>query len=284
MSEQWESGNGSPAHADLGVDESSPDIERQVAGFLDDALSSVLDSARRSAADLVERTRKASEDHLAESRRLQEEAEHRNALLTEHQSRVEALASDVHRKVEDVRTQVREVPGRLEEALSPLKEALVAIEVVIGDLSDTLRSMREDRGPDSDPGRPRVTVRAFDPPIRSEGDWDVASAHTEVDGSAAQPHVEPPSEPAGEHAEGPPVDAPIAGAEREEEDPVASVVDLPQEHAPGPAPEGVAESQPEPGPEAEDPLSALDPDDPERWKFLRPADIDWRDLPSAQAS
>src|SRR5437868_5351591 len=100
MSEQVETGNGSPAHADA-ADATGPDIERKVAGFLDDALSSVLDSARRSAADMVERTRKASEDHLAESRRLQEEAERRTTVLTEHQTRVEALAGDVYRKVED---------------------------------------------------------------------------------------------------------------------------------------------------------------------------------------
>lgn len=244
MSEQVETGDGSPAHTDAD-DESGPDIENEVAGFLDDALSSVLDSARRSAADLVERTRKASEDHLVESRRLQEEAERRTAVLSEHQARVESLAGDVYRKVEDVRTQVREVPGRLEAALSPLKEALVAIEVVIGDLSETLRAIQDNRAPDPDgdhdPNRPRVTVRAFEP-APPTGDWDIAAAYAEPNGPAA-------AEPAGEASPAPSLD----------------------EHA--------AEGD---GSATADQLDYSD--HPDHWKFLRPADIDWRDLPSAQAS
>jgi hypothetical protein len=257
MSEQVEAGNGSPAHTDVGV-ESGPDIEHKVAGFLDEALSSVLDSARRSAADLVERTRKASEDHLVESRRLQEEAERRTAVLTEHQTRVESLAGEVYRKVEDVRTQVREVPGRLEAALSPLKEALVSIEVVIGDLSETLRAIQEHRAPgpdgDPDPNRPRVTVRAFEP-APSSGDWDVAAAYAESNGPAAEPTGEASPAPSAETASPGP------------------------EEAEAPVHEHVAE--PDEGATA-DPVELSD--HPDHWKFLRPADIDWRDLPSAQAS
>ena len=148
MSERFDNGDGGAARVDVGMaaggaDGGSEDIERQVAGFLDEALSSVLDSARKSAADLVERTREASEDHLAESKRLQDEARAKNVRLTEYRSRVESLARDVYRKVEEVRAQVRDIPGRLESALSPLKESLVSIEVVIGDLSDTLRSIQD---------------------------------------------------------------------------------------------------------------------------------------------
>ncbi len=251
MSEQVETGNGSPSRTADG-DVGEQDIERQVAGFLDDALSSVLDSARRSAADLVERTRKASVDHLVESRRLQEEAERRTAALSEHQTRVEALAGDVYRKVEDVRTHVREVPGRMEAALSPLKEALVAIEVVIGDLSETLQAIQAAGAPgperDPDPDRPRVTVRAFEPPAQT-GDWDIAAAYAEPTAPAAEPAAEPSS----------------AGSASSPQEDAQTFMD-------------------EPDAESDDdaPTDALD--HPDHWKFLRPADIDWRDLPSAQAS
>ena len=158
----------------------------------------------------------------------------------------------------------------------------MSIEVVIGDLSDTLRSIQDqDLDPEPDPGKPRVTVKPFDPTSSSDL-WAVAGAGTDPvpspDGMA-EPSFEDSeagADPAGEPAAEEPPEA-TGPFDQEQDEPVATSHDLglaePQDPVPAPAQEV-----------SDDPAAHADPDDPEHWKFLRPADIDWRDLPSAQAS
>lgn len=280
-----------------------PDMEAVVEDFMKGALASVLDSARRSTSELVERTRVASEQHLAEATQLKEQAEDQSNRLAEYRKRVETMVRDVYAKVEDVRSHLQEVPTRMDAALAPLTEALSSMDDVMGDLSDALRP--PDRVPDPDGGERAPVGAANDAADVHEAvsalvDDDVADDRAEEPAavvrervlpvaSVAEPEPEPASEPSTAISAGD--DQPAVGTS-------SSVwVDPPEDggvwssDAPAPA-EASAPEIPE-APHASDASDAADEADdadegsaPERdpSRRVRPSDIDWNDLPSAQAS
>ena len=92
MSQQAMDRGGAPSPAVPGSNGGSPDrpdIERVIEGFLEETLASVLGSAKQSTAELIERARAASSEHVAESERLRGEVQAQMARVATWREQVE---------------------------------------------------------------------------------------------------------------------------------------------------------------------------------------------------
>src|SRR5438105_15866991 len=105
-----------------------PAGDDHVTRFLEDTLASVLRSAQESAAEMMERARKASEDEAAVARHLREEARQQVERMATWSAQVEPLVMAANTKASIIRTSVADVPARMAEALLPLNAALSDME------------------------------------------------------------------------------------------------------------------------------------------------------------
>jgi hypothetical protein len=107
--------------------------------FLEDALGSVLRSARESAADLMERAKRSAEQQVEDTRRLWEDAQREVDRMTAWRALVEPLVETANEKVQLIQRAVAEVPGRVVDALSPVNEALTEMDQIMDALTHALQ-------------------------------------------------------------------------------------------------------------------------------------------------
>jgi hypothetical protein len=124
--------DGSNGHAASGSDDN---LNR----FLEDALGSVLRSARESAADLMERAKRSAEQQVEDTRRLWEDAQREVDRMTAWRALVEPLVETANEKVRLIQRAVAEVPGRVADALSPVNDALTEMDQVMDALTHALQ-------------------------------------------------------------------------------------------------------------------------------------------------
>jgi hypothetical protein len=131
--------------------------------FLEDTLGSVLRSARESAADLMERAKRSSEQQVEDTRRLWEDAQREVDRMSAWRALVEPLVATANEKVQLIQQAVAEVPGRVADALSPVNEALTEMDQIMDALTHALQPPA---GGPSGSGNPNGGSR----PIGAHGD------------------------------------------------------------------------------------------------------------------
>ncbi len=131
--------------------------------FLEDTLGSVLRSARESASDLMEKARRASEEEAAISRQLREEAQREVDRMAAWSLQVDPLVQAAYQKAEAIRERVAEAPGRITEALAPVKDALVDMDEVMARLTEALRPPATGPGGNGGPSGPNGGSRSYAP-------------------------------------------------------------------------------------------------------------------------
>jgi hypothetical protein len=199
--------------------------------FLEDALGSVLRSARESAAEMLERAKRATEQRAEDSGRLWEDAQREVEQMTAWRAQVEPLVHTANEKAVMIQRSVSEVPGRMAEALAPVNDALAEMDQVMTALTAALQ--RPAAGP-SGSGGPTGGSRS----LGSFGDGvavpePVHEWVEEADGAAQEEQVEQPAAEAAvaaEVAQATEVDDPVAEAiwgtdDADAHEPAAEVTD-----------------------------------------------------------
>lgn len=125
--------DGSNGHAASGADDDN------LSRFLEDALGSVLRSARESAADMMERAKRSAEQQVEDTRRLWEDAQREVDRMTAWRALVEPLVETANEKVRVIQRAVTEVPGRVADALGPVNEALAEMDQIMDALTHALQ-------------------------------------------------------------------------------------------------------------------------------------------------
>jgi hypothetical protein len=282
--------------------------------FLEDTLGSVLRSARESAADLMEKARRASEEEAAISRGLREDAQREVDRMAAWSLQVEPLVQAVYEKAATIRDRIEEAPGRVAEALSQIRDALADMDELMARLTDALRPQSGGHDGDNGPSGPNGGSRSDGPvdqapaePVREEVERSPSADAPDRVPDAMTEGPEPVETPAmslvEEGASEPAADEGPAGLEaaleRERVDPTSiedavspptpmvsstsTWVDPPGDDismSGGDAP--IAEAEADARGEADPP----DADDALRsasTQLRRVAEIDWHDLPSASS-
>ena len=117
----------------------SPPDDDSLNRFMDEALGSVLRSARESAAAMMERAKHATEEEALEMHRLHEDAVREVERMTAWREQIAPLVLVANVKAEQIQRAVADVPGRVADALAPVNEALADMDTVMRSLTDALR-------------------------------------------------------------------------------------------------------------------------------------------------
>jgi hypothetical protein len=185
--------------------------------FLEDALGSVLRSARESAAEMLERAKRATEQRAEDTGRLWENAQREVEQMTAWRAQVEPLVHTANEKAVLIQRSVEEVPGRVAEALAPVNDALAEMDQVMAALTAALQ--RPAAGPTGS-GGPTGGSRS----LGSFGDGVAVPEPVhewvgEADGAAQEEQVEQPAAEATDATE-----ATEATQATEADDPVADAI------------------------------------------------------------
>jgi hypothetical protein len=130
----------SQADVPAAVSEPEPEPEpdrtaEMTSRFLSDEIAGILSAAEESAARIVERARESVEQQVAEADRLWREVQAEVARFAAWREQIEPVVLTVQAKVNDVRSQVEDVPERIRQALAPMADAISSIDADLAELA-----------------------------------------------------------------------------------------------------------------------------------------------------
>ena len=112
------------------------DSESQTsAQFLTEELGNILSAAEEAATKIIERARVSTDQQIQEASRLWREVQAEVSRFTAWRERVDPAIGSTHSHLEDVKTQVQEIPERIRHALAPLADAIAAFDADLTELS-----------------------------------------------------------------------------------------------------------------------------------------------------
>jgi hypothetical protein len=104
------------------------------AQFLTEELGNILSAAEEAATKIIERARISTDQQIQEASRLWREVQAEVSRFTAWRERVDPAIGATHTHLEDVKTQVQEIPERIRQALAPLAEAIAAFDSDLAEL------------------------------------------------------------------------------------------------------------------------------------------------------
>jgi hypothetical protein len=104
------------------------------AQFLTEELGNILSAAEDAATKIIERARASTDQQIQEASRLWREVQAEVSRFTAWRERVDPAIGATHSHLEDVKTQVQEVPELIRHALAPLAEAISAFDADLAEL------------------------------------------------------------------------------------------------------------------------------------------------------
>jgi hypothetical protein len=120
--------------------ESGEEMDRQEPGsqtsarFLTEELSSILSAAEEAATKIIERAKASTQQQIQEANRIWNEVQAEVSRFASWRERVDPAIGTTHSKMEEVKTQVLEVPERIRRALAPLAEAMGMLDADLAEL------------------------------------------------------------------------------------------------------------------------------------------------------
>jgi chromosome segregation ATPase len=104
------------------------------AQFLTEELGNILSAAEEAATKIIERARVSTDQQIQEASRLWREVQAEVSRFTAWRERVDPAIGATHSHLDEVKTQVQEIPERIRQALAPLAEAIAAFDTDLTEL------------------------------------------------------------------------------------------------------------------------------------------------------
>jgi hypothetical protein len=115
------------------MDRQEPDSQTG-ARFLTEELSNILSAAEDAATRIIERARASTQQQIQEANRIWGEVQAEVSRFSSWRATVDPAIGTTHSKMEEVKTQVLEVPERIRRALAPLAEAIATLDSDLAEL------------------------------------------------------------------------------------------------------------------------------------------------------
>jgi hypothetical protein len=183
------------------------------AQFLTEELGNILSAAEEAATKIIERARVSTDQQIQEASRLWREVQAEVSRFTAWRERVDPAIGATHSHLDEVKTQVQEIPERIRQALAPLAEAIAAFDTDLTELGAAstppvlatptgLDEAASGSSPRPEEGEPRAEEGQEPVIILDEAPADAEAGHTEepvagVDVSTSQSEAVTPEEEAG---------------------------------------------------------------------------------------